>query len=253
MRRFDEVYGQLETVFRKDSLARLILQFVLIGVVGQGLAMSLSAIGAKREREAEFLRLGAQARYTFVESFAVRAQRRMYLMSVAIWELTLHNELSDLRQAALEKRYEEYRIELIEWNAWLQYHQIAMSRHFPDSDGPLRVVIENHDMFTNLRDPFTELPAAAEDSVSAAPDVLMPAARYVMPNATLLDLSVLLQVDFQTVHRILKRCADRRLVDGEVPDSTDLAILATARPEMARRVYEYSETLSRLASTMDQE
>lgn len=241
MNRLSTILARIESAFPKDSVRRLLLQFVFIAVLGQWIAASFTQRTEDFSRRAELRQLRAQERYAFTEKFATNAQRRAYLMGVVIWEVTLHNKPTVQRKEALKTRYEEYRKELVEWNALLKYHQIAISRNFPVDAQRVHEAISQHALFES------------RPEVKPAPSLLHPLSEYRAYGRSLRSLAVLLQEDLQRTHAIIKRIADSRLIDETPVKAEDLKLLTDVHPHLNDRVFAYAELLVQLSGDLEVE
>ncbi len=213
-------WQKIEQTFQEKSVARTLLQFLLIIVIGSFLSSKLSSMNATQARNADLFHIRITEQKKFIDKFTIEANRRMFLMQLVYWELTLHNEINDYRQDELKKKYDDYYDELIDWNVLLHYHLTSMEYHFPSSESMV------HEIITEKK--LNPLPV----------------------NLSLRALaSDVLQNKYSKLHRELKKAKDKRLEKHEKLTEKEINIINAKYKELHSIVYHYLELLFRLSVT----
>lgn len=209
-------WARAESFFHKDSLARVLLQALLIVVIG-GVGGNLVGHFLSNLSEVKNRRLDENERkLEFVEEFTKAAHRRLYLMKLVVWELTLHNEVAPFRQDLLRRKYEDYYNTLTSWNELFHYHLITLDRYFPQNQDYVEKCV-----------------------ISVGPTLDC--------NSSVRSLAIdALQGGYGRVHRILKPAVDNRLQYELCMPDGDIARLDAEIAKLNEVVNDYGNLLFKL-------
>jgi hypothetical protein len=207
-------WRRIEAAFPKDSLSRLLLQFLLIGIVGGLISARYSASLSREERRLSLARQDHAQRYDFVSEFVKLTNERVFLMQLVYWELGRHDDVSEYRQRELEKKYTAYYDVLVKWNTSLQYHVSSLDYHFRFAPKNLDEILERYSL--------ERLPRG-HSVRSMTMDVV--------------------QERFKYFHEEMKEAKDKRLEIGSTLGPDTLEELDRRYSQLHEVIYEYMELM----------